>query len=72
MTFVIKTNVLLNDEDMLLDMEIELWELEYELDMPIWYWVTNKAIIHQIAKIKVLQNKIKSIKNKLSKSVEYD
>ncbi|MCI4435241.1 MAG: hypothetical protein JHC33_00315 [Ignisphaera sp.] len=53
-------------------MEIELWELEYELDMPIWYWVTNKAIIHQIAKIKVLQNKIKSIKNKLSKSVEYD
>jgi hypothetical protein len=57
---------------MLLDMEIELWELEYELDMPIWYWVTNKAITHQIAKIKVLQNKIKSIKNKLNKSVEYD
>ena len=73
MTFVIRTKNVLSNEDILLDMELELWELEYELGMPMWYWVTNKLRNHQIAKIIALQNKINAVNNKINKEVSnYD
>ena len=72
MTFVVKTKNILSNEDILLDMELELWELEYELGMPMWYWVTNKLRNHQVAKVRILKNKIKQINNRLNKSTEYD
>ena len=72
MNFVIRTKNVLSEEDILLDMELELWELEYELGMPMWYWVTNKLRNHQVAKVRILKNKIKQINNRLNKSTEYD
>lgn len=72
MNFVIKTNQLLSNEDVLLDMEIELWELEFELGMPMWYWLTTEAKNRQAAKVKVMQNRIRAIKNKLNKSENYE
>ena len=72
MNFVIRTKNVLSEEDILLDMELELWELEYELGMPMWYWVTDKLRNHQVAKARVLKNKIRQIENRLNKSTEYD
>ena len=72
MNFVIRTKNILSEEDVLLDMELELWELEYELGMPMWYWVTDKLRNHQVSKVIVLKNKIRQIENRLNKSTEYD
>jgi len=73
MIFVVSTKNLRSDEDKLLDMEAELWELNFELGMPMWYWVNNKLRNHQISKVKILQNKINAISNKINKEViSYD
>lgn len=72
MIFVVSTKNLRSDEDRLLDMETELWELNFELGMPMWYWVFEKLKNKKITQSIVLTNKINSMKKKLSMSNEYE
>lgn len=72
MIFVISTKNLRSDEDRLLDMETELWELNFELGMPMWYWVFEKLKNKKTTQAIVLTNKINSMKKKLSMSNEYE
>jgi len=72
MIFAVSTKNLRSDEDKLLDMETELWELNFELGMPMWYWVFEKLKNKKITQAIVLTNKINSMKKKLSMSNEYE
>lgn len=66
-----KNNVLL-PEELLLDMEIELWDREFELGMPDWYWehISKSKAMQKVVQLK---NKIKSIQRRINTySEDYD
>lgn len=57
--------------DTLLDLEIGLWELEFELPMPDWYWMSSVYKNEHRYKIRLVKNRIIKVKKEIMNEVQY-
>lgn len=56
----IRIHNILTCEDELLDLGVDLWDREQELDMPYWYWVDGEYCCKK-GKIVAIRNRVKRL-----------